>query len=240
MKKNSMVIIMCVVLTVTASVLAACSVDAAETYREPNGKVGQATQDERGDVVGGEPGDQTGKEVRVSDYEFSDTKSFLHWRYVVRCTDPSNANAAADFVEAACENENIGYNNYENTPEGVAMRNSLYIAASYTKFDASAIKTPVDISCTPLVLTGFSAAGIVMDGQIPAVYEDTENMYTCRTVNAESLAEAIEMVNSAYTERGEQAPFEIIEMTDDQFRDYKNNLKRGDMLCSGHHTAMVL
>ena len=224
---------------VFAAAFWACSADPSE-YQKPNGKIGQATNDENGDVVGGEPGDQTGKEGRISDYEYDEDKDFKHWRYLVRCTNPENANKAADFVNAACENENIGYNNYENTPEGVDLRNSLYRTASEYDFDAAAIDVPVDVSCTPLVLTGFSASGIEMDDLIDAVYEDVENQYTCRTVNAESLKEAIETVNKTYTDRGEDAPFEIIELTGEEFQDYEANLKRGDVLCTYHHTAMML
>ena len=44
---------------------------AKTSYRIPNGKIGQATQDENGGVVGGKPGDQTGNEVKITDYSFS-------------------------------------------------------------------------------------------------------------------------------------------------------------------------
>ena len=47
---------------------------AKANYRTPNGKIGQATQDENGGVVGGKPGDQTGNEVKISDYSFSVSK----------------------------------------------------------------------------------------------------------------------------------------------------------------------
>lgn len=231
---------LCIVMTaIMTFAFCACGPDNTE-YQVPNGKIGQATQDERGEVVGGEPGDQTGKELKASDYEYNEEKDFKHWKYLIRCTDPVNANKAADFVRDACDNENIGYNNYENTPEGVDLRNSLYRAAAEHDFDASAIDVPVDVSCTPLVLTGYSSAGIEMDDLIEAEYEGVSNQYTCRTVNAESLREAIEKVNSAYEARGEKAPFEIIELTGDQFEDYENNLKRGDVLCTGHHTGMML
>lgn len=66
--------------------------------------IGSARIDERGKLTGGAMGDQTGNEVSMQTY-------YLHKKgwYVIRATDISVANAIADAMIQACENNYIGY-----------------------------------------------------------------------------------------------------------------------------------
>lgn len=67
-------------------------------------KVGSARIDENGKLTGGKSGDQTGNEVSTQDY-------YMHSKgwYLLRPKDISVANAIAGSMQAACDNDNIGY-----------------------------------------------------------------------------------------------------------------------------------
>ena len=71
-------------------------------------KVGSARIDENGKVSGGTAGDQTGKEVSTQDY-------YLHSKgwYLIRPKSVEDANKLASAMLAACENNNIGYDQNE-------------------------------------------------------------------------------------------------------------------------------
>ncbi|MBR0457453.1 MAG: hypothetical protein IJJ01_12385 [Firmicutes bacterium] len=209
-------------------------------YKAPSGKIGEACQDERGKAIGGKAGDQRGNEVKTSRYVYSGSKKYRKWKFVIRLTDPAKAEIAAQFVQAACANNNIGYDNYKNSQAGVTARNSLYNAASKVGFKPSKIKTKVDTSCTPLCMTAIGAAGINTSYQFYTSYHGKKYKYRVRAVNAESLKSAVTLINNKYKAAGQEAPLKIISLTPAQFKKYKSNLKRGDVLCTGSHTAMVL
>lgn len=67
-------------------------------------KVGSARIDENGKLTGGEAGDQTGNEVSIQSY-------YMHSKgwYLLRPKEVSDANAIAGAMQAACDNNNIGY-----------------------------------------------------------------------------------------------------------------------------------
>lgn len=71
-------------------------------------KVGSARIDENGKISGGIAGDQTGKEVSTQDF-------YLHSKgwYLIRPKSVEDANKLASAMQAACENDNIGYDQSE-------------------------------------------------------------------------------------------------------------------------------
>ena len=215
----------------------------ASKYRPANGIMAEATNNEQRRVTGGRKGDQTGKEVAISSYR-ADGGAYT-WKFVIRATDPVVANRAANFVTKVCRNNSIGYDNYYNNQKGINYRDSLYVYAKKVNWDVSKINKKVDTSCTPMCLIAFNAAGIKMDYQLKAKYRCNQTgtytgIYKARTVNAESLETAIKLVNYKYKKQGKKPPFQIIKMSPGQFRQYRKNLKRGDVVCTYHHTAMVL
>lgn len=214
-------------------------------YVHASGRLCEAQSGDHGKIYGGEPGDQSGGELKLKNYYYSESPEYRHWKFVIRCTDPDKADIAAAFVKGICKNNNIGYSNYVNDQDGIDHRNDLCIEAAKVGFDPSLIETKVDTSCTPLCLSGFCAAGIDMTYRLTATYTCKKSgtftgVYRCNTVNAESLQEAIELVNQNYKRIGRKAPFKIIRMTPAQFRDPQQYLKRGDVLCTGHHTVILL
>ena len=110
--------------------------------------IGSARQDENGKAYGGQAGNQSGREISTQNW-------YLHskgWR-VLRAKDAGVGQRLAIAMRAACENKNIGYNQWR--------RNTLYDAAAVWGFDISRVNTPVDTDCSALVRTCIAyAAGI--------------------------------------------------------------------------------
>lgn len=73
-------------------------------YYSPKVIIGEARCNEKGQLYGGQPGDQTGKEVGVG-YWYDGG-----WDYVFRPKDPKVAEKIAQAMIDTCGNANIGYN----------------------------------------------------------------------------------------------------------------------------------
>lgn len=99
--------------------------------------VGSARIDERGKVSGGQPGDQTGREVSTQAYYMHD----LGW-YCYRPKYISVANALADAMLQGCQNDNIGYCQGHRTDVVTNVR-------KYGSLAKIAVKTEAD--CSSLV-----------------------------------------------------------------------------------------
>ncbi len=110
--------------------------------------VGSARIDENGKAYGGKAGDQTGKEV-------SKQKHYVHskgWR-VFRAKNRNVAVKIADAMEAACNNNKIGYNQWQ--------RNTLYTQAEKVGFNVSKVATACETDCSALVRVCCAWAGIM-------------------------------------------------------------------------------
>ena len=103
--------------------------------------------DERGQAHGGVAGDQTGNELSVRPY-------YVHskgWR-VFRPKDPAKGLLIAKAAKAACDNPNIGYDQWQ--------RLTLYAEAQKVGFDLAKVSTPCETDCSALVRVCCAAAGI--------------------------------------------------------------------------------
>ena len=109
--------------------------------------IGSARLDENGKIANGQVGDQTGKEVSTQNW-------YLHKKgwVVIRAKDKTKANKIATAMEAACKNNNIGYDQ--------TNRNSLYNAIKNKDFDPSKCTTKVETDCSALVRVCCNYAGI--------------------------------------------------------------------------------
>jgi len=103
--------------------------------------------DERGQAHGGQAGDQTGNELSVRSY-------YVHskgWR-VFRPLDPAKGLMIAKAAKAACDNPNIGYDQWQ--------RNTAYNVTQRVGFDPSKVDTPCETDCSALVRLCCAYAGI--------------------------------------------------------------------------------
>ena len=120
-------------------------------------KIGSARSDERGKITGGKAGDQKGgKEVSTQSY-------YVHskgWRVFV-CNILEMRPIMADLMQQACDNNNIGYDQYQRTTLTKLLAAAKWIIAKVTK--------KCETDCSRLVIDiincAFKQLGI--DYQIP-------------------------------------------------------------------------
>ena len=109
--------------------------------------IGNAVGDEHGKAAGGEPGDQTGRELRIQPW-YLNKKG---WR-VFRAKSADTAKRIADDMRMACNNPDIGYDQKQ--------RNTLYTVSAPLDFDAGRVTTPCECDCSSLVRVCLAYAGI--------------------------------------------------------------------------------
>lgn len=231
-------------------------------YQKTNGKLAQSSTD-----YDEKPGDSSGKESKISSYDYDKDKNWKSWQYIIRCTDPQIAQAAAKAAELVVTNPYFGYNgHYPTSQKEVDKRRSIYDAVRGAVGDApsmeeldkiSDITEYADTSCTPSLLAGYWLyidMSQRLDSKWHKPYDKKEFRYWCGTVNVEyhQLERAIKMVNEDYIQAGKLPPFQIIEIPEAERQTYfnkkniKKHLKRGDIICScpdyndNGHTAMAL
>lgn len=142
--------------------------------------VGSARIDENGKAYGGKAGDQTSKEVsRQAWYKHS-----KGWR-VFRAKRPEVAAMIARQMQAACDNNNIGYDQWQ--------RNTLYTQAEKVGFDIAKVKTACETDCSALVRVCCAAAGVI---DLPSGFR-TGNM----PANLLGTGEFVELKSSKYTDQ---------------------------------------
>lgn len=108
--------------------------------------VGSARYDENGRTSGGKAGDSTGKEVATQGY-YSHRQGWLCFR----CEDKAKADKIAYAMKAACDNNNIGYDQNE--------RDTLYNAAKPVGFDTAKVAQKCETDCSALVRVCLCYAG---------------------------------------------------------------------------------
>ena len=138
--------------------------------------IGSARIDERGRASGGQAGDQTGKEVSTQNW-------YLHSKgwVVLRPKDGAKAKKIAEAMQAACDNANIGYDQYNNQ--------SLWNLVKDKGYDPAKADKPCETDCARLVRVCCAYAGIISDD----FYTATEATVLMRT------GEFIKLTDSKYT-----------------------------------------
>lgn len=112
-------------------------------------RIGHASIDENRRAKGGSAGDQTGKEVKISNWYNGG------WDFVARAKDPAVAEKIAAAAEAGANNPNIGYDQGE--------RNDLLTEARKVGFVLSKIIVPCETDCSAFVSVCVLAAGVDID-----------------------------------------------------------------------------
>ena len=102
----------------------------------------EAAHDENGNLSYGQPGDQTGDEVRRR--KMGDDERFS---YILRYPDKKIAESMAKDAEECAENDNIGY--AQQGKDNYSSRYGLYFAMQGKSFKA--IKIPCNADCTALI-----------------------------------------------------------------------------------------
>lgn len=168
--------------------------------------LGMASGDENRNYRNGQAGDQTGREVYILNSWYDQS-----WTNVLRPTDDQLAEKIAQAMEAACENNYIGYDQNQ--------RNTLYTEAKKVGMDLSQITTPCECDCSSLVSICCICAGLPEN-----IFFQGGNMRT--TFN---LEEACLLTGK------------FINFVDPKYTKSKDYLKRGDILNNrNQHVVVVL
>lgn len=109
-------------------------------------KIGHARIDEKGRAKNGKAGDQTKKEVMISDWYDG------NWHTVFRAKNSKQAEKIAKCCEMGCANNHIGYDQNQRT--------TLYEAAKPYGFDVSKVTKDVETDCSAFVSVCCNYAGI--------------------------------------------------------------------------------
>lgn len=148
--------------------------------------LGNAVCDEHGKAKGGEPGNQTGKELMVQAW-YKNKKGWI----VLRPKSAAVAEKIARDCRWACENMAIGYNQ--------AKRNTLYSAAKPFGFNCKDVKTPCECDCSSLVRVCILYAGVKVN-DFNTASEVTRLM---NTGDFEKLTDSMYTDSSSYLKRGD-------------------------------------
>ena len=148
--------------------------------------IGNAVSDEHGKASGGEAGDQTRKEVEVQPW-YANKKGWV----VLRPKDPSIAEKLAYDMQAACDNEMIGYDQKE--------RNTLQEIARKFNYDCAKVDIPCECDCSALVRVCCWYAGIKV-GHFNTAGEVEALM---KTGKFEKLTDPKYTEQSAYLQKGD-------------------------------------
>ena len=153
-------------------------------------KIGHASGDERGKASGGQAGDQTSRELRILDWYSSP------WDTVLRFMDSAKAEKAAQAMEAACANNNIGYDQ--------AQRNTLNSKAKAVGYDLAKVTEKCETDCSALVSVCAQASGIdipYISGNAP--YTGIMETQFTSTGEFEVLKDAKYLTSDAHLLRGD-------------------------------------
>ena len=129
-------------------------------------KIGHARIDENGKAKYGSAGDQTAKEVMVSDY-YVHPKGWV----LLRCKDVDKREKIAQAMEKACKNNQIGYDQNQ--------RDSLFNNVKDKGFDPSKTTKKVETDCSALVRVciayayGKDVAGNIRTVSLPSTLKKT-------------------------------------------------------------------
>lgn len=181
-------------------------------------KIGEAALGEGGLVSGGQPGDQTGSEVRIVEKQDITKRGYS---ILIRPKSADLAEKSAKACELACANPNIGY-----SQQGKNNRNTLYKEAKKVNFNLSkdVLTTPCNTDCSAFLSVCVIAGGSKLDYEEPGY-------------NGNGPATTTMKPRFSKTEE-----FEIIERSSDsKYFTSSDYLQRGDILVKpGAHTIMIL
>lgn len=147
--------------------------------------IGNARIDENNRAYGGAAGDQSGREVCTQSwYSYP-------WNVVIRPTDSTVAEKMAKAMEAACNNNNIGYDQYQRT--------TLFTKAQELNWDISRVGA-CETDCSALIAVCCRAAGLAVSKDI---YTGNLQAALMATGKFTVLKEAKYLNGDSYLRRGD-------------------------------------
>jgi hypothetical protein len=127
--------------------------------------IGQACSNERGEILGGVKGDQTGREVRINTFWDGQV-----WQKIFRCKDKAKAKLIGQYMADACRNDCIGY-------DTGSTRYSCWDEAMKVG-STKGITKPCNTDCSQLMCICVNLAGIPVSKYLWTAIEDELLMST--------------------------------------------------------------
>lgn len=125
-------------------------------------KIGHASIDENGKIIGGKVGDQTGKEICIRDWYSKP------WNVYLECLDSALAEKAATYMEQICADDNYGYDQNERwTGFHSIMDNKKKIKGGKGEFD-----------CATIIITAYILAGLKLSVSDMMINPEKHTIYT--------------------------------------------------------------
>ena len=151
--------------------------------------IGHASIDENGKAAGGKAGDSTKKEVcTIGWYNGS-------WHTVLRPKNSAIAEKSAKACEAACANDNIGYDQNQ--------RNTLNTQAKAKGYDLARITTPCECDCSSLMHVCAIAGGAKLTYGSNGVTTSTMVNAFVNSGDYEKLTDSKYLTSDKYLKRGD-------------------------------------
>lgn len=151
-------------------------------------RIGHANRDENNKLIGGSAGDQANEVCVRSWWAFG-------WECVLRPKKTEVAEKSAKFIEDACSNKNIGYDQ--------GQRNTLFSKAVSVKYDASKINTPCECDCSSLIHVAVIAAGVNITYGSNAFTTRTMVLRLVQSGDYEKLTDSKYLKSDKYLKRGD-------------------------------------
>ena len=151
--------------------------------------IGHASIDENGKAAGGKAGDSTKKEVCKRNWYNGS------WHTVLRPKSSAIAEKSAKACEAACANDNIGYDQNQ--------RNTLNTQAKAKGYDLAKITTPCECDCSSLMHVCAIAGGAKLTYGSNGVTTSTMVNAFVNSGDYEKLTDSKYLTSDKYLKRGD-------------------------------------
>ena len=144
-------------------------------------------------------------------------------KFVIRATDPNVANYIVVVAKQLADNKKVGYS--KSSGVGPKLYKSM-VSKGPTKCSGKASCCPFALCCLKYSLRAYGYGHV--EGKINADWRSG------------SLKSHMNSVRSTVSKNNQVQGFTVITYSSSQFKNWKSNLKAGDIVCTGGHTFVVL
>ena len=143
------------------------------------GMIFNTQKNELGQLVGGQPGDQTGKEARIEAYPSYYRADSYPWDYILHCTNDELRLEAVRLACAGAANDMLGYDSGD-------LKNTFWEEVQAADYDPALVASPCSANCATSVLTFYRCAAIRLGIREVMDIDCTENVWMMEEVLMET------------------------------------------------------
>lgn len=143
------------------------------------GMIFNTQKNELGQLVGGQPGDQTGKEARIEAYPSYYRADSYPWDYILHCTNDELRLEAVRLACAGAANDMLGYDSGD-------LKNTFWEEVQAADHDPALITNPCSANCATSVLTFYRCAAIRLGIEEASDIDCTQDVWMMEEVLMET------------------------------------------------------